>query len=109
MYIGKMHKDARFFHAYCARFYRAYAIYTYKFIERMCILVIIYKIDVLKELKEHGYSTYKIRKDKIFDQTQLQKMRSGEKITFEVLDKVCKLTGLQPGDILEYRENTEVR
>lgn len=67
-------------------------------------LLIIYKIDVLNELKKHGYNTYKIKKEKIFNQTQMQKMRNGEKITFETLNKLCELTELQPGDILEYRK-----
>lgn len=67
-------------------------------------LSIIYKIDVLNELKKHGYNTYKIKKEKIFNQTQMQKMRNGEKITFETLNKLCELTELQPGDILEYRK-----
>ena len=66
--------------------------------------MIIYKIDVLNELKKHGYNTYKIKKEKIFNQTQMQKMRNGEKITFETLNKLCELTELQPGDILEYRK-----
>jgi len=34
----------------------------------------------------------------------MQKMRNGEKITFETLNKLCELTELQPGDILEYRK-----
>lgn len=66
------------------------------------LLLIIYKIDVIKTLKECGYSTYKIRNEKIFNESQLQKMRSGEQIPFEILSKLCKLTNLQVGDILEY-------
>lgn len=69
------------------------------------ILLIIYKINVLDALKQNGYSTYRIKNEKIFNQTQLQKMRCGEKITFETLDKLCKLTKLQPGDILEFVDN----
>ncbi len=75
----------------------------------MCLLLIIYKVDVIDELKKHGYTTYRIQKEKIFNQTQMQKMRSGEQITFQVLDKLCELTELQVGDILEYRKNTEVQ
>lgn len=69
--------------------------------------MITYKINVLDALKQNEYSTYRIKQEKIFNQTQLQKMRNKEKITFETLDKLCKLTKLQPGDILAYTENNE--
>ena len=37
-----------------------------------------YKIDVLEALKEKGYSSYKIRKDKLIGEAQLTKIRSGD-------------------------------
>ena len=37
-----------------------------------------YKIDILEKLKENGYSTYKLRKDKIIGEAQIQKIRNGE-------------------------------
>ena len=61
-----------------------------------------YKIDVLEALKNKGYSTYKIRKDKILNNTQAQKLRDNEPITFDVLDKLCILLNCQPGDLLEF-------
>ena len=69
--------------------------------------MIVYKINVINELKKHGYSTYRIRAEKIFNETQLQKFRTNGTITFDTLDKVCRLTNLQPGDILEFVENNE--
>ena len=35
-----------------------------------------YKFDVLSELKNRGYSSYKIRKEKIFGEAILQKFSS---------------------------------
>lgn len=64
--------------------------------------MIVYKINVISELKKNGYSTYRIRKEQIFAQSQLAKLRNHQQISFEVLDRVCALTHLQPGDILEY-------
>ena len=69
--------------------------------------MIVYKINVINELKKHGYSTYRIPAEKIFNETQLQKFRTNGTITFDTLDKVCRLTNLQPGDILEFVENNE--
>ena len=34
-----------------------------------------YKIDVLKELKNNGYSTYRLRNDKLMGEAQIQKIR----------------------------------
>lgn len=67
-----------------------------------CDFLIKYKIDILQALKQVGYSTYKIRKEKIFNQSQLQQIRDNKLLTQEALNKLCDLLGCQPGDILEY-------
>lgn len=66
------------------------------------IYMIRYKIDILSTLKEIGYSTYKIKQEKIFNQSQLQQIRDHKLLTQEALNKVCTLLNCQPGDILEY-------
>lgn len=64
-----------------------------------------YKIDILEELKTKGYTTYKLRKDKVIGEAQIQKIRTGEIASKETLNTICKLLQCQPGDILEYIEN----
>lgn len=61
-----------------------------------------YKIDIIHALKTIGYSTYKIRKEKIFTEGQLQQIRDNKLLTQEALNKVCTLLNCQPGDILEF-------
>ena len=61
-----------------------------------------YKINVITALKEAGYSTYKIRNEKIFTEAQLQHIRRNHLLTHDALDKLCRLLELQPGDLLEY-------
>lgn len=61
-----------------------------------------YRIDVLAELKKCGYSTYKLRQDKIFGERTIQKIRQGEIVNAENLAILCQLLSCQPGDILEY-------
>lgn len=61
-----------------------------------------YKIDILGKLKEKGYTTYKIRKEKFIGEAQLTKIRKGEIASKETLNTICKLLNCQPGDILEY-------
>ena len=61
-----------------------------------------YKINVLAELKAIGYSTYRLRKEKIFGERTMQKFRRGEIVNAENMAIICKLLNCQPGDIMEY-------
>lgn len=61
-----------------------------------------YKIDVLAELKKAGYSSYKIRKEKLIGESTIQKIRKGEIVTADNLAILCKLLNMQIGDIIEY-------
>ena len=65
-----------------------------------------YKIDVLAALKNAGFSTYRIRKEKLLHEMSLQRLRDGELVSWAVLDEVCKLLNVQPGDILERVEES---
>ena len=66
-----------------------------------------YKIDVLAALKEAGYSTYRIRKEKIFAEGTLQNLRDGVIVAQSTLEKLCELLGCQPGDLLLYEKENE--
>ncbi len=61
-----------------------------------------YKIDILTALKKVGFTSYKIRQDKLIGEAQIQKIRTGEIASKETLNTLCKLLDCQPGDILEY-------
>ena len=65
-----------------------------------------YKIDVISALKTAGYSTYRIRKEKLFGEATLQKFRNGELVSWENISTLCKLLNCQPGDIMEYVKDT---
>ena len=60
-----------------------------------------YKIDVLSALKKAGFSTTRIRNEKLIGQSYLQQIRNGEIVSTACLDKICELLKCQPGDILE--------
>ncbi|MBO5069900.1 MAG: helix-turn-helix transcriptional regulator [Roseburia sp.] len=66
-----------------------------------------YKIDVLDALKQAGYTTYRIRKEKIIGEAQLSKIRAGEIVSKETINTICELLGAQPGDFLGYRNDNE--
>lgn len=61
-----------------------------------------YKIDILQALKDRGYSSYKLRQDKIFGEATMSKFRKNEYFNFDNLNKLCSLLNCQPGDIIEY-------
>lgn len=61
-----------------------------------------YKVDVIASLKEAGYNTTRIRKEKIMGEAMLQKIRSGQMVSWATLETICDLLGCQPGDLLEY-------
>ena len=63
-----------------------------------------YKKDVLQSLKDVGYSTYRLRKDKILGEATIQKIRNGELVSWENISTICRLLQCQPGDIVEYIE-----
>lgn len=64
---------------------------------------IAYKIDILSALKEKGYSTYKLRKDKILGESVIQQLRTGELVSWKVIDTLCVLLECQPGDLVEHK------
>lgn len=66
---------------------------------------IIYKINVLQALKEAGYNTNRLRKDKLLGEATIQKLRNGELVSYKNIETICHLLGCQPGDIMEYVED----
>ena len=57
-------------------------------------------------LKEKGYTTYKIRKEKLIGQGTLTALRNGTGgLDSKTISKLCKVLECQPGDIMEYVED----
>lgn len=63
-----------------------------------------YKVDILAALKNAGYNSTRIRKDKIMGQATLQQLRNNELVSWKTIETLCKLLDCQPGDIIEYTE-----
>lgn len=61
-----------------------------------------YKIDVLQELKRAGYTTTRIRKEKILSESTLTRLREGKTtISCDSIGVICSMLRCQPGDVLE--------
>ena len=63
-----------------------------------------YKIDILEALKEKGHSSYSLRKEKLLSESTIQKLRSGEGVSWDNLETLCKLLECDIADILEYQK-----
>ncbi len=68
---------------------------------------IVYKINVLQALKDAGYNTSKIRKEKIMGEAMLQKLREGQMVSWATLETICAILDCQPGDLIEYVKDTD--
>ena len=67
-----------------------------------------YKIDVMKALKEHGYSSTKMRREKILPQGTMQKLRTyNSDISLATLNTVCCLLRCNPEDVIEFNMTDE--
>ena len=61
-----------------------------------------YKINVLEALKEKGYTTHTLRKEKLQSESTIQKLRVGEGVAWDNLETLCKLLDCDICDLLEY-------
>lgn len=68
---------------------------------------ITYKIDVLAALKEAGYNTGRLRKDKIMGEAMIQKIRTNQLPSWTTLETICELLNCQPADLIEYSKEPE--
>lgn len=66
-----------------------------------------YRIDVLAALKEAGYTTYKMRQEKLLGESVLQQLRKGELVSWANISRLCSMLEIQPGDLLKYVPDTE--
>ena len=66
--------------------------------------MLVYKIDVLEELKNNGYNTNRLRKEKLLGENSIQYIRDGKMVGAKALDNICKLLDMQPGNIIKYTE-----
>lgn len=65
------------------------------------------KIEIVEELKNKGYNTTRIRREKLIGEKTMQDMKSGIVPGIKVLDTLCRVLDCQPGDVLEYVKDEE--
>ena len=65
------------------------------------------KVDILEELKKKGYSSTRIRNDKLIGQSYLQQLRNNELVSWKTLNTICGLLECQPADLIEYVKDAD--
>lgn len=59
-----------------------------------------YKVNVMDKLKEKGYSSTRLRKEKFLGESYMSQLRRGEMVSWAALDTICTLLDSQPGDLI---------
>ena len=62
-----------------------------------------YKCDILTALKEKGYNTNRLRKEKLLAESTIQQLRENKLVSWANIARLCKMLDCQVGDILEYK------
>ena len=59
-------------------------------------------------LAEKGYTTYRIRKEKLMGNQTYQSLKNGTGgLDYRTIDKLCKALNVQPGDLMSYVDTEE--
>lgn len=67
-------------------------------------MAIRYKVDIMAALRGAGYSSTRLRNEKLLGESYMQQLRRGELVSWKAIDTICRLLNCQPGDLLEYTE-----
>lgn len=70
-------------------------------------MALVYRIKVIDALKAQGYSTYRLRKEGLFSESALQRLRNNEPLSWSNLETLCKLLNVQPNEIIRYIPDEE--
>ena len=61
-----------------------------------------YKIDILEELKNKGYTTYVLRKNRYLSETTIANIRAGKPVKMNALDAICIMLRKTPEEVINF-------
>ena len=67
-----------------------------------------YKVNVMDKLKEKGYTSTRLRKEKLLGESYMSQLRRGDMISWAALDTVCNLLDCQLGDLIVHIKDAGV-
>ena len=59
-------------------------------------------VEILEKLAAHGWTSYRLRREKALPESTLTRIRKGTPVSTETVDRLCELLECQPGDILRW-------
>lgn len=65
--------------------------------------MIVYK-DILTKLKDAGYNTTRLRREKLLPESTISSLRHNKSISMSSLDVICELTSLPVEELIEYKK-----
>ena len=66
----------------------------------------VYKVNVMEKLKEKGYSSTRLRREKLLGESYMSQIRHGDMVSWAALDTICTLLDCQIGDLIEHQKET---
>ena len=60
-------------------------------------------VDVLKMLKDAGFSSKRIQVENLIGQASVQQIRVGKMVGIKTLDKICDMLNVQPSELIEFK------
>lgn len=61
-----------------------------------------FKVDPMILLKDKGFSSHKLRVEKVFGEATMTKMRHRCIVSMNEFERLCSLLDAQPGELIEY-------
>ena len=61
-----------------------------------------YKVNIMDTLKEAGYSSTRLRREKLLGESYMSQLRRGDMVSWAALDTICTLLNCQPGDLIQH-------
>lgn len=68
-------------------------------------MAISFKVDVMKALKDAGYSSTKLRRERLIGESYMTQLRHGQLVSWKTINTLCCLLDCQPGDLLQYTKD----
>ena len=68
-----------------------------------------YKFDIMAELKKKGYSSTRLRTEKLLGESYMSQLRHGDLVSCKAIYTICDLLDCQPGDLVEHVKEAPVQ
>lgn len=61
-----------------------------------------YAIDIFAALSARGFNQTRIQRENLLPRQTITNIRAGKSITLDTLNKLCAMTGKQPGELIRF-------